>query len=187
MKKALASGWLAAVTANTVLTTPELAEAARGFYAARETEMYEGLLGLARRYLKEGAAGEGLPFWEARSAEAASNAPEADREAVEAAWRRLREAPSLHVRRGPDVAVAPRPAVGGQTIVLEPRLVRGPDDAGVRFVHDVDVVAIVELAPHVEQVPALYEAVVARSGPTDLSAFVTALATALARGWLAFR
>jgi hypothetical protein len=42
----------------------------------------------------------------------------------------------------------------------------------------------VELAPSCGQVPDLYEALVARVGPTDLPAFLTALATAVARKWL---
>ena len=54
----------------------------------------------------------------------------------------------------------------------------------MRYLYDVDVVTLVELAPLHRDVPTLYDACRARSGPTDLRAFATALATAVARGWL---
>jgi hypothetical protein len=56
--------------------------------------------------------------------------------------------------------------------------------AGVRFLHDVDLVTLVEIAPAHRQVPDLYEACVRQGGPIDLAAFLRALATAVARGWL---
>ncbi len=43
VKKALASAWLAAVTVNTAIRTPELAGAAAGFYGDRERAMYAAL------------------------------------------------------------------------------------------------------------------------------------------------
>jgi len=53
----------------------------------------------------------------------------------------------------------------GHEIVLEPRLVTPGDPAGVRFLHDIDVVTLVELAPAFRQVPDLYDACVRRAGP----------------------
>jgi hypothetical protein len=85
---------------------------------------------------------------------------------------------------GPGVRVEPRAAISGSEIVLESRLVTAGDPAGTRFLFDVDVVAMVELAPHFQAVPDLYEACVSRVGPVALPAFLTALATALARRWL---
>ena len=78
----------------------------------------------------------------------------------------------------------PRPAIGGNEIVLEPRLVTQANPVGVRFLHDVDVVTLVDLAPTCRQVPDVYEAYLRRAGPVDLGAFLTALATAVARGWV---
>jgi hypothetical protein len=82
------------------------------------------------------------------------------------------------------VRIEPRAAIGGNEIVLEPRLITPGDLVGVRFLHDVDVVTLVELAPAVRQVPDLFEAYERRAGPVDLRAFLTALATAVARRWL---
>ena len=106
------------------------------------------------------------------------------RDAVLAAHARITAAPRFHVRRGPDVRVELRPAIAGSEIVMERRVVTDDEPAGVRFVCDVDVVAMVELAPSCDQVPDLHAALVARAGPTELPAFLTALATAVARNWL---
>jgi hypothetical protein len=107
-----------------------------------------------------------------------------ERGAIQAADDRVRAAQELRVTRGPDVRLEPRPAIAGAEIVLEPRLVTLNNATGVRFLHDIDVVTLVELAPTCGQVPDLYDACVRRVGPMDLAAFLTALATAVARGWL---
>ena len=60
VKKALASAWLAAVTVNTAIRTPELAETAADFYGHREHAMYEALReGLATQVADTGLGGEG--------------------------------------------------------------------------------------------------------------------------------
>lgn len=188
VKKALASGWLAAIVTHTSLTNASMASTAQTFFAAREAEVYANFLGLTRRYLRDAVDGQAHPFW-AERAESSEWDERRERErqervAVQAAYDRLRAAPELRVQRGRDLRVEPRPAIAGHEIVLEPRLVTTGDPAGVRFLHDVDVVTLVELAPSSRQVPELYEACVRRSGPVDLAQFLTALATAVARGWL---
>jgi len=60
VKKALASAWLAAVTVNTAIRTPELAGAAAGFYSDRERAMYASLRdGLAVEVAGAGAGPTG--------------------------------------------------------------------------------------------------------------------------------
>ena len=60
VKKALASAWLAAVTVNTAIRTPELAETAADFYGRREQAMYGSLReGLATQMAGAGLGGEG--------------------------------------------------------------------------------------------------------------------------------
>jgi flavin-dependent dehydrogenase len=188
VKKALASGWLAAVAVHTALTNPTMGPVARQFFADREAEMYAGFLALTKRYLGEAAAGLAHPFWaeraETRDADERRRAQERERAAVRAALDRLRAAPALRARRSAQARLEPRPAIHGATIVLEPRLITPQDPAGVRYLHDVDVVTMVELAPAHRQVPDLYEACVNQVGPIDLAAFLTALATVVARGWL---
>lgn len=190
VKKALASGWLAAITAHTALIRPGMAEAATRFFADREREMYAGFLALTRRFLREGAGPHRHPFWDERAdADAWDEHRDetGDREAVQAAYDQLRAAPDLRLRRGDRVCIEPRPAIAGNEIVLESRLVTPGMDAGIRFLNDIDVVTLVELAPECQQVPDLYEACVARAGPADLAAFLTTLATAIARQWLIAR
>jgi hypothetical protein len=188
VKKALASGWLAAITVHTCFRNPANAETALAFFAEREAEMYDGYLALTRRYLHEAASGVAHPFWAERT-EASDWADrraldERDQAAVRAAHEEIRAAPELRLERGPDVRIERRPAIAGSEIILELRIVTPGDPAGVRYLYDIDVVALVELAPQVRQVPDLYDACVRRLGPTDLAAFLTTLATAIARRWL---
>ncbi len=49
---------------------------------------------------------------------------------------------------------------------------------------DVDLVALVDLAPAAQTVPDLFAAYNRRAAPVGLPEFLTALSTALARGWL---
>ncbi len=49
---------------------------------------------------------------------------------------------------------------------------------------DVDVITLIDLAPHYSDVPDLFDAYCRESGPVALPDFLRALATALARGWL---
>lgn len=188
VKKALASGWLAAIAVHTSLTRPAMGAAARQFFADREAEMYASFLLLTRYYLSEAAADQAQPFWaeraEAREVDERREQQARERAAVTAAYERLKAAPTLALRRGPGVRLEPRPAIAGAEIVMEPRLVTDAEPGGVRFLFDVDMVSLAELAPDFGQVPELYEALVSRVGPTDLPAFLTALATAVARGWL---
>jgi flavin-dependent dehydrogenase len=188
VKKALASGWLAAIAVHTALVRPAMADIALRFFADREAEVYARFLSLTRRFLREAAGGQGHPFWAERAEmgerEAERAALDGEREAVVAAHERLRAAPQLALQRGPGIRIESRPAISGAEIVLEPRVVTDTDPTGIRFLHDVDIVTLLELAPYHRQVPDLYEACVRRAGPMDLGSFVTALATAVARGWL---
>jgi flavin-dependent dehydrogenase len=181
VKKAMASGWLAAVALNTALARPRHKEMAFAFHAAREAETYAQFLALTRQHLRDGAPSD-HPFWTDR---AAAVAPAGDeRAAVQAAFDRIRDAATLALQLDAGVRFETRPALAEREIVLERRLVAAGVDDGIRFLHGVDVVALTELAPTVRQVPDLYAAYRRQAGPVDLPAFLTTLATAVARGWL---
>jgi hypothetical protein len=62
--------------------------------------------------------------------------------------------------------------------------VTGDTDAGVRYLYNVDVPALLELAPAARQVPELFEAYVQRLGKVEFPDFLLAVSTAVARGWL---
>ena len=188
VKKALASGWLAAVVAHTWLTRPEMRSHALGFFEDRETEIDRRFWEMSRRMLADAAAGHAHRFWTDRwdeeSAAGSRQTADDDDEPIRAAFERLRQSTAFKVRRGPGIVVEPRPAVSGREIVLESRLVSDHVPSGVRFVRDVDVTVLIDLAPHYSEVPDLFDAYCRRSGPVALPDFLRALATALASGWL---
>jgi len=181
VKKAMASGWLAAVTLNTALATPALKDTAFAHYAARERETYGQFLALTRKHLAEGAPEADHPFWADR---ATPSADDADRHAVRAAYDRLRSASSLALTPGPAVRLEDRPALRERLLVLEPRLVDAASPEGVRFVDGVDMVALTRLAPRFGDVADMFDAYGRDAEVVALPAFLKALATAVARGWL---
>jgi hypothetical protein len=180
VKKALASGWLAAVVAHTALTRPAMVRAAFEFFSAREKEIYTAFRALTERFLADAAANYDHPFWSDRT----DPVTEPDDDALRAAFDWLRSAGSIRLRAGPNVTIEQRPAVSGNEIVLESRLVSGAGGEGVRYAFDVDVVALVDLGPRFAQVPDLFDAYNQRLAPVPLPQFLSALAMAIAKGWL---
>ena len=201
VKKALASAWLAAVTVNTAIRTPELAETAADFYGRREQAMYEALReGLATQVA--GAHPTDEAFWDRRArwladrsgAEAAANLPDGpsaealrDDPEVRAAFHALRLGSGrLRVGRRD---TADRPLVIGNRIRMAPALVTPRFPAGVRYFRDVDLLRVVHLATGSANPGALYEAYTewaAREDlpPVDLSNFIGVVALLVADGVL---
>ena len=182
VKKALASAWLAAVAMNTALKTPSMRAPAFEFFSAREEEIERQLSRQSRLFLAGAAAAHDRPFWDERADE---RGPEDDdNELVRQALHRLRATRLWQPRIGPSISIQPRPLVRGNEIVLEPHLISAEHPRGIRYVRGVDVVALVQLAPSVLQVPALYDSYVRTAGTVPLPDFLYAVATAVARGWL---
>jgi hypothetical protein len=154
---------------------------ALAFFSARERDIAAHLLRESRRVLADAASGHRHAFWEDR-ADDAEDPPEEERDGIERAFARLKSADGLAVTRGA-IGVAARPCIRGRQIVLEPQVV-SDDSNGVRFIRNIDVVALIELAPVSSQVPDLYEAYQRCVGSAPLPDFLFALATAVARGWL---
>ncbi len=185
VKKALASGWLAAVVTHTWLTKPEMRGHALSFFEHRETEIHHRFAAMTRRMLADAAVGHAHRFWADRWDESPDLAPDQDEEGrVRSEFERLRSAAALRARPGPGFIVESRPAVSGREIVLEPRIIGPGVPSGIRYVRDVDVIALVELAPHFSEVPDLFDAYCRQSRAVALPDFLRALSTALARGWL---
>jgi flavin-dependent dehydrogenase len=188
VKKALASGWLAAVVANTILVRPALREHALRFFEDREREIYQRFRSMTRRMLAEAAVGHEHRFWADRWDESQGPEPGADplddEVSIHEALERLRNATTFGARRGGGVVIAPRPTVKGREIVLEDRLVSAATPSGIRYVRGVDLLMLIELAPRFSDVPDLFHAYCHESGAVPLPDFLAALATALARGWL---
>ncbi len=188
VKKALASGWLAAVTVHTALVRPEMRSTAVAFYAAREREVYAAFKTMTERYLAEAAGGHDHPFWNDRTDREASAAPgdsSADgMSSVQAAFERIRTADRLTLVRASHVHLEPRAAISGCEIVLEDRLVTDEDPVGVRYAYDVDLIGLLDLATAHDDVPTVFAAYNRRNAPVALPDFLAALATLVARRWL---
>ncbi len=179
VKKALASGWLAAVVVHTCLRTPAMRPHALAFFTSREQEIERHYSRTSRAFLAEAAPNHPEAFWRDRAD--APDAPGTDAFVLREALEALRAAPRLALRRG-DATIEPRPAVRGHEIVLQPHLVSGHES--IRFVRGVDVIALRELAPQYSQVPDLFEAYGRLHGRVSLHDFLFAIATAVARRWL---
>lgn len=183
VKKALASGWLAAITAHTCLTDSAMAPHARDFYSQRERDMATQMSLASRRFLADAAAGHHHAFWEERSDDE-SGGRDDDRMEVARAFEALKSADRLCAAPGPGVTIEPRPCVRGRIIALEPHVVDATLPRGVRYVHNIDMVTLLDEAPRSASVPDLYEAYVQQRGPAPLPEFLLALATAVSRRWL---
>lgn len=182
VKKALASAWLAAVAVNTALKTPSLRAAAFEFFSTREKEIERQLSRQSSLFLAGAAAAHDRPFWDERSEE---RGPEDDdNELVREALHRLRATRLWQPRMGPSISIQPRPIVRGNEIVLEPHLISEDHPRGIRYVRGVDVVALVQLAPSILQVPDLFDSYSRKVGTVPLPDFLYAVANAVARGWL---
>lgn len=182
VKKALASGWLAAIVTHTCLVRPAMRQHALDFFSAREAEVEAAHARTSRHFLTEAAPSHPHPFWSERADESVKDAD--DTPQVSEAFEQLRRAPSLSVRPNPAIRIEPRPAVSGREIVMEQRIVDSDPSAGVRHVRGVDLLVLLELAPSHSHVPDLFEAYLRRSSPVALPDFLYALATAVARRWL---
>jgi flavin-dependent dehydrogenase len=200
VKKALASGWLAGVTAHTALIDLPMTEVAVDFFDAREREVYRSYRRRSAKFFEEAAAAHGHAYWRTR-AEAARAAggegdgldadrledlggPPVSEQDVRAAFERLRTRESLGAVLGSTVRPVERAAIAHQRIVLERHLATDKYPEGVRFVRNVDLLKMSELAPGHDQVPDLWSAYNGVETPVPLPDFLTALATAFAAGLL---
>lgn len=207
VKKALASGWLAAVAVNTAIRAPELAATAGEFFGRRERAMYRSLReGLANQVEGTGRGGAEAAgrdgFWEKRARWLADRSEDAgdgntpdgpdaetlrDDPEVRAAFHALRLG-SGRLRIGSRKTLE-RPLVIGNRIRMAPALAtpRFPD--GVRYFRDVDLLRVVHLAPGCRNPGVLYESYqewAAREdlSPVDLADFIGVVALMVADGVL---
>ena len=212
VKKALASAWLAAVVVRTAIGDPAMEGAAVRLYCQREREMYMAL----RDGLADQVQGQGVPragplaaqvgslpsFWERRAAWLADRGgPATELVPGSAAGTRLRDDPGVvaafqELRAGSGLLrtgtrrTVERPMVVGNRIVMAPALVtkRFPD--GVRYLHDVDLLRVAQMAPTGGDPGLLFEkyaAWAAQEGvpPVELADFLGTLAVLVADGVLA--
>ncbi|HUP52816.1 MAG TPA: tryptophan 7-halogenase [Longimicrobiales bacterium] len=199
VKKALSSGWLAGVTVHTALVEPAMRETAVEFYDEREREVYRSYRGLAADFFEEAANVYGHPYWESRAtaSRAAAGRPSTPAgdpgayvdtqvpvSAVRAAFDRIRAREKLDARRGAQVRLLERPTVVGHRIVRACHLASSQVSRGLRYVRNVDLIRLVDVAPHHRDVPDGWIAYNAGAPAVTLPDYLTALATAFAAGLL---
>jgi 2-polyprenyl-6-methoxyphenol hydroxylase-like FAD-dependent oxidoreductase len=195
VKKALASGWLAAVAVNTAIRHPDRATIALAFHDQRERRMHARYAGEAAGFAAQAAAAwPDSAFWSARAhapsvplggGDEDDLAPEAE---VRAAFEKLKERSRLHSSVAPAVRIEPRPVVVGAEIDVRPALVRADGEA-VHFACGVSAAFLAEIAPGAAEVPDLWhtynDGVVLRGlPPVALPDFLRGLSTLLAAGYL---
>jgi hypothetical protein len=213
IKKALASAWLAAVVAHTCLEDASMVRSALELFESRERAMYDALerrrVELAQAALSADATSA---FWMTRAQAdvhgvepgAVGSAPgsepneEVDVEllrvdaAVQGAFAELKRRESITLVPGGGLEYALQAAVVGNRVMREKRLRIAARDRGggearaIRYLRNVDLVALVELAPGASQVPDLYESYCRRIAPVPLPDFLGALAFLIGRRILEF-
>lgn len=189
VKKALASGWLAGIAANTILKTPELADEARAFYEQHERAVVESFRQQTARFAVETASVDQHPFWEVRVEPlppyVARPVPQGRDDAeVLAAFNDLRARPEIHLEQGDQVRTARRAAIKGNLIVMEDHVFVPAWPEGVRYIRNIDIDLVIKLAPDHRDVGDLYEAVFRVQPGASLPDFLGVLSTLIARGAL---
>ncbi|HEX5215292.1 MAG TPA: FAD-dependent monooxygenase [Vicinamibacterales bacterium] len=192
VKKALASGWLAAVVAHTVLSEPRMAGDALAFFNRRERQMHAAGLGAAAAFASQALGRSSSPFWSVRAAEAGATdhldeddpralARDAD---VLAAFDDLKRRQRLALRPGPALRIEARATVRGREVVLDEHLVVPAWPDGVRYLRGVDLLALIRLAPRYTDAGELFEAFLRAHPGVILPDAAGALAALIARGAL---
>jgi flavin-dependent dehydrogenase len=186
VKKAIGSGWMAAIVVNTCLAHPDRAEAAYDFYRAWQRDVTATHARRSRDFAREAAARFDSPFWR-RRAEAVipggePDTAESDAAQATAALRRIQESREIEMALGEAARVEPRPVIRGHEIVVEDAFA----SAG-RFRDHVDLVALARMAPRHRHVPELYDAYCRASGPAPLPNVLGGLSVLVAKGILQMR
>ncbi len=192
VKKALASAWLAAVVAHSALFDPSLTAPALELYEGRERAIYDSLRSRLAELSREAADAYAGGFWvdrgdpvDAGPAEPDVGTLRADADVL-AALAELKERPSIALRPSRMLARVRRPVVKGNVIVLEEHLVAPAFPGGIRWLRNVDLATIVDLAASHDQVPDLFDAYNRAAPPAALPDFLGALSVLVGKGLLTF-
>ena len=193
IKKALASAWLASVCVHSILTNAAVEPAALELFNTRERAMHDALRKAATMLARDAAGSHPTAFWETRGAAPASDAQAAFEPDVSElrtdpdvlrALEELRSRGTIQLRPTPSVQRVGRPTVRGNRVVVEEHLVVPAFPEGVRYVRNVDLLKLSELAPSSEQVPDLFEAYNRVASPAPLPDFLGALSLLVGKGFL---
>jgi halogenation protein CepH len=183
VKKALASGWLAAVALHTSLVDPQRQAIAFDFFSQREREVYDADLVRTEQYAARAYEHHRHPFWRTRSAERPADPAETRSSAsARAALEKLRAAASVDLRWNRRIQLVKRPLVRGREIVLDDAVPIGR--VALRYVSGVDLVMLGHTAGRHRHVPALYDEYCRVHGQVPLPQFLAGLSLLIAEGVL---
>ena len=167
VKKALVSGWLAAIVVHTALIRPEMRGDALTFFDRRERQMAEGARQHAAEFAVAAAGETPRPFWLARATDRHDGLDLNDEvdpallardPSVLAAFEDLRRRQAVRLTIDDHVRFEPRAIVRGREIVLDEHLVAPGFPDGIRYLRDIDLVMLARLAPQHADVGEMYDA-----------------------------
>ena len=193
LTKALASSWLASVCVHSILTNSAVEHAALELYNTRERAMHDALRRAATTLARDAASSHPTAFWETRSAASASDAPgsfEPDVSVLRTdpdvlrALEELRSHDAIQLQPSPSLQRVGRPTVRGNRVVIEDHLVVPAFPEGLRYVRNIDLLKLSELAPSNTSVPDLFEAYNRVASPAPLPDFLGALSLLVGKGFL---
>ncbi len=197
VKKALASGWLASVVVHSALTDSASTSYGAALFDERERAMYLQLQRQSTELASGAAAAHASAFWTSRAfdtdADSATGgaidiASLRDDARIAEAFEELKRRPSLGLRTTANLSLVDRAIVKGDRVLLEQHLVGGGLRTPTRYFQNIDLLALVNLAPNFNQVPDLFDAYnrVTRSTSIPLPAFLAALSTLIGLELLTF-
>ena len=185
VKKALASGCLAAVVVNTCLADATRQAAALALFDEHERAAHVGHARRAAAFYAAALDAHPHPFWRARAAAqprgAGSDAADPRLDArVAAALAQLRAGPQTRLRPSPRLQRALRATVHDREVVLREHLLSPGVPRGIRHFGDVELPLLVDAAAHAPDVGALFGAYERARPGTDIRQLVGAVATLVA-------
>ena len=193
IKKALASAWLASVCVHSILTNSAVERAALELFNTRERAIDDALRRAAATLARDAAGSHSTAFWETRSATSASDAQgvfEPDVSELRSdpdvlrAFEELRSRDTIQLQPTPSLQRVGRPTVRGNRVVVEDHLVVPAFPEGVRYVRNIDLLKLSDLAASSAHVPDLFEAYNKVASPTPLPDFLGALSVLVGKGFL---
>lgn len=190
VKKALTSAWMGAAVVHSILTQPSIADAAVRLFAEREREVHTTSVLRSVEYAREAALRHSAPFWTERASVPSGLAPIETDEVLDRgaglieALSSLRRSPDIHFRPGRSLRFEWQPAIHGHRVELERAVASGGMRRAVRFVDNVDLTRLVEMAGHYRQVGELFDGYCRAAAPVPLPNFLKALAVLVARQML---
>ena len=191
VKKALASGWLAAVAIHSAMDDPSVEGPALELFVAREHAMVAGLRKAAAALAGEAATAHADGYWSDRAVADVDDAggdPDLAMirgdAAIRSAFERLRGASRIRLLPTPGVKRVARAVVEGDRVVVRDHLVLRGFPEGVRFIRNIDLVRLTELASVSEDPAQVAAAYAKKVGPATIPDVVSALAVLLGSGAL---